>query len=314
MAKRMMERSQSVANEGASGPQLSECAAHGHHMTDDEDPTKVRSPSEVQMQNQDAELKEYISQMLLLISTGNEKADMTNIELVASNIQDKALQMHKEFKITLGNNLKELKNEIKKTKDESFKQILLDKQLHLVELLAKADEKPSKEHTVQYLKKLRLEYLAEVAKGKKPHEVLNYMSNRVFKGGMTTMQTASMTLSSSSIAAATAAAKATGASTGAVLSAGGSAAVPGPMGLIVSGVIFSAQTGLDYRRYMNGQITKSEFQKRTKRGVFATAGSMMGTTGGMVGGFLVGQALIPFPIIGGIIGTVVGGFAGGMTG
>ena len=59
--------------------------------------------------------------MLLLISTGNEKADMTNIELVASNIQDKALQMHKEFKITLGNNLKELKNEIKKTKDESFK-------------------------------------------------------------------------------------------------------------------------------------------------------------------------------------------------
>jgi len=100
------------------------------------------------MESQDAELREYISQMLLMISTGNDEVDQANIELVATNIHTKALQMHKEFKVTLENNLKELKKEIKKTKDEEFKELLLLKQVHLVELLAQANEEPSKDHTV----------------------------------------------------------------------------------------------------------------------------------------------------------------------
>lgn len=280
----------------------------------DQNDQKERTTSEVLMESQDVELREYISQMLLMISTGNDEVDQANIELVATNIHTKALQMHKEFKVTLENNLKELKKEIKKTKDEELKELLLHKQEHLVELLAQADEEPSKDHTVQYLQRLRQEFLAEVAKGKNPEDVSDTMGSKVFKGGMTTMQTASMTLKTSSIAAATAAAQASGAGSGAMLSAGGGAAAPGPIGLIVSGVIFSAQTGLDYRSYRKGEMSKSEFQKRTKRGAFATTGSMMGTTGGMVSGFFVGQAMIPFPVIGGIIGTVVGGFAGGMTG
>lgn len=72
------------------------------------------------MDNQDAELREYISQMLLLISTGDNKAYQTNIELVATNIHNKAMQMHKEFKVALENNLKELNKEIKKTDNEKF--------------------------------------------------------------------------------------------------------------------------------------------------------------------------------------------------
>ena len=118
------------------------------------------------MEGQDAELREYISQMLLMISTGNDQVDQTNIELVATNIHDKAMQIHKEFKGTLEKNLKELKNELKKTKDEEIIQLLLFKQEHLVEILMQADEEPSKQHTVEYLQRLRAEFLLEVANGK----------------------------------------------------------------------------------------------------------------------------------------------------
>ena len=70
--------------------------------------------------------------MLLLISTGDDKADFLNIELVATNIHNKAMQMHKEFKEALENNLKELNKEIKKTDNDKFLQVLLQKQEHLV--------------------------------------------------------------------------------------------------------------------------------------------------------------------------------------
>ena len=43
------------------------------------------------MESQDVELREYISQMLLMISTGNDEVDQANIELVATNIHTKAL-------------------------------------------------------------------------------------------------------------------------------------------------------------------------------------------------------------------------------
>ena len=91
-------------------------------------------------------------------------------------------------------------------------------------------------------------------------------------------------------------------------------AAPGPIGFVVAGVVYSAQTGLDYRKYKKGEISYGEFEKRAKRGIFETTGGMIGTTGGMVGGFFTGQMLIPFPVVGGIIGSVVGGMAGGITG
>lgn len=117
-------------------------------------------------------------------------------------------------------------------------------------------------------------------------------------------------MTSSALAATTAVSTAT---TAAQVSTCFSACAPGPVGLIVSGAVFSAQTGLDYRKYKKGIITKAEFQKRTKRGAFATTGSLVGTTGGMVGGFFAGSLLIPIPVVGGVIGTVIGGLAGGIT-
>ena len=92
------------------------------------------------------------------------------------------------------------------------------------------------------------------------------------------------------------------------------AATPGPLKFILGGVVFSVKTGLDYREYKKGLITKSEFTRRAKIGAFATAGSLGGGTVGMIGGFMLGQALIPIPVLGGVIGVVVGGTAGGIGG
>lgn len=42
-------------------------------------------------------MKAYISEMLLLITTGVESADMANIELAATNIHTKSIVMISEY-------------------------------------------------------------------------------------------------------------------------------------------------------------------------------------------------------------------------
>ena len=93
---------------------------------------------------------------------------------------------------------------------------------------------------MKFLHKIRLEFLEEVAKGRTPEEVGKSMGTQMFQGGMMTLQTASMTLKSTSIAAATAAASMGGGGAATMMTAGGTAAAPGPIGLIITGVIFSA--------------------------------------------------------------------------
>ena len=80
----------------------------------------------------------------------------------------------------------------------------------------------------------------------------------------------------------------TTATASAAIAEGFKAAAPGPLSLIVAGAVYSAQTGLDYRKYKKGLISKAEFKKRTTSGAFATTGSILGATGGMVGGFFAG--------------------------
>lgn len=65
-----------------------------------------------------AELENYICEMLLMISTGDDELDMQSIEVVAVNIHTKAVQMHKEYQKHLELNQKALKKEIKKTSEE----------------------------------------------------------------------------------------------------------------------------------------------------------------------------------------------------
>ena len=60
--------------------------------------------------------------------------------------------------------------------------------------MAKIDEDPSKEKTIEYLKNLRAEFLAEVANGKNAEELAETMSERVFKKSVVTMKGASLTI------------------------------------------------------------------------------------------------------------------------
>ena len=78
--------------------------------------------------------------------------------------------------------------------------------------------------------------------------------------------------------------------------------------------MFSAQNGLNYRRYKKGVITKDEFKNRTKKGAVAQVGGITGSASGMFAGFFAGQVLIPIPVVGALVGCLVGGFAGGMVG
>lgn len=81
---------------------------------------------------------------------------------------------------------------------------------------------------------------------------------------------------------------------------------------ILSGVILAAQTGIDYRRYKNGEINKTEFHKRSRSNSIASAiGVVTGSTGAAVG-FAIGTAIAPG--IGSAVGTLVGGIGGGLAG
>lgn len=70
--------------------------------------------------------------------------------------------------------------------------------------------------------------------------------------------------------------------------AGSASLMPGPLRFAIGGVIATAKTGIDYRRYRKGEITKDEFNKRTRYTWVGQAGAVVGSSGGMIGGFFVG--------------------------
>ena len=84
------------------------------------------------------ELMEYISEMLMMISSGEENADLANIELVADNILAKSVQVHSEFKKSLQASLKELDKEMRKcdAADAAKMDIMLKQKVRLIELLS----------------------------------------------------------------------------------------------------------------------------------------------------------------------------------
>ncbi|CDW71096.1 UNKNOWN [Stylonychia lemnae] len=76
--------------------------------------------------------------------------------------------------------------------------------------------------------------------------------------------------------------------------------------------VYTAQTGLNYRRYKKGNITKKEFWSRVKINSVTTVSSVAVGSGGAAAGFAIGTAM--FPGIGSIIGSVMGGIIGGFAG
>ncbi len=81
---------------------------------------------------------------------------------------------------------------------------------------------------------------------------------------------------------------------------------------IAMAFIYTAQTGLNYRRYKKGQINKKEFWHRMRINSVTTVGSLAVGSGGAAAGFALGTAI--FPGVGSIVGAVVGGIAGGYAG
>ena len=76
--------------------------------------------------------------------------------------------------------------------------------------------------------------------------------------------------------------------------------------------VYTAQTGLNYRRYKKGRISKKEFWRRVKLNSVTTVGSLAVGSGGAAAGFALGTVL--FPGVGSVVGAVVGGIAGGFAG
>ena len=76
--------------------------------------------------------------------------------------------------------------------------------------------------------------------------------------------------------------------------------------------VYTAQSGLNYRKYKKGKIPKKEFHRRMKLSSFTMIGGLAGGSGGAAAGFAVGSLV--FPGVGSIVGSVVGGIAGGVFG
>lgn len=79
-----------------------------------------------------------------------------------------------------------------------------------------------------------------------------------------------------------------------------------------AGFVVLAKSGLDYRKYKKGELTKDQFNKNVKKYSMMGAGSVVGSIGGMAAGFAVGSLI--FPGVGSIIGAVTGAISGGIAG
>jgi len=89
-------------------------------------------------------------------------------------------------------------------------------------------------------------------------------------------------------------------------------AIIGPIAWSFVGIVYLAETGINYRRYKRGDISKSEFKSRMKTGAVGTVGGLACASAGALLGFVIGSAL--FPVVGSVVGVLLGGVVGGMTG
>jgi hypothetical protein len=81
---------------------------------------------------------------------------------------------------------------------------------------------------------------------------------------------------------------------------------------VVLAFVYIAESGLNYRRYLDGAISPSQFWSQTSLLSLTTLEGLIGGAGGLALGFALGTLLLPG--VGGLIGSVVGGLAGGFAG
>jgi len=78
----------------------------------------------------------------------------------------------------------------------------------------------------------------------------------------------------------------------------------------MTAVVYTAETGLNYRKYRQGKIDKKTFWRKTRVHTASTLGGVAGGIGGAAAGFALGTLI--FPGVGSLIGSLAGGIAGGM--
>ena len=79
---------------------------------DNDEDTQQSVAREMQQMADNEELREYITEMVLLISSGDEAADEAAIDMAAHNIHAKSVQVFEEYKASLKASLKEIKDEL----------------------------------------------------------------------------------------------------------------------------------------------------------------------------------------------------------
>jgi hypothetical protein len=78
---------------------------------------------------------------------------------------------------------------------------------------------------------------------------------------------------------------------------------------VVIAFAYIADSGLNYRRYLSGRISASQFWTQTSLLSLTTLEGLAGGAGGVALGFALGTLILPG--VGSLIGSVVGGLAGG---
>lgn len=79
-----------------------------------------------------------------------------------------------------------------------------------------------------------------------------------------------------------------------------------------SWLVYSAETGVNYRKLQKGRISEEEFKKRSQERAAGTIGGIAGGSSGAVAGFYIGSMIMPG--VGSVIGGVIGGLTGGFYG
>lgn len=140
-------------------------------------------------------------------------------------------------------------------------------------------------------------YFDQIAKGKTEEEALYFCEGEIYKKGVMATKIAAITGRSLSAAAAQ-----TG---GRAIAAGGFVS---PVSWAFAGILLTAQTATDHKKVKAGLMTKEQFNLNLKTNSIASAGGIVGSSGGAMTGFLIGSAICPG------VGSAVGTFAGAMVG
>ena len=138
------------------------------------------------------------------------------------------------------------------------------------------------------------------------HEATVSLTFKIYKGGLMVIQAGALIFKG--VRAAGIIMSASGAQGIAI--AGG--AIMGPIAWSFVGIVYIAETSINYRRYKKGDISKTEFIARAKTGAVGTIGGLAGASAGAALGFLAGSAC--FPVVGSIVGVLAGGIIGGLCG